>query len=112
MSVFGTSRGFGALCVFGAAVTGLLVARDFTTEDELVAVLRRKNNQAGRPEADSEVKKFNELLRQIKDPTAENKTFEELLKRGVKGRSTPMKPVELPPVSTDDSKEAADSKDK
>ena len=96
MSVFGTSRGFGALCLFGAAVTGWLVSRDFTTEEQLVATLKRKNN-VGKQDQENGTRKFNELLRQIKDPNAENKTFEELLKRGVTGPSTPMKPIDLPP---------------
>ena len=98
MSVFGTSRGFGALFLFGAAVTGWLVYRDFTTEEQLVATLKRKNNnQVGKKDQDNETRKFNELLRQIKDPNAENKTFEELLKRGVTGPSTRMRPIDLPP---------------
>jgi hypothetical protein len=105
MSIFGNTKGFVLLLAIGGGVTAWLVSRDYTTDEQLVAMLKRKNNNALKPTVSGE-QKFTELFRQLKDPS-DNKTFDDLLKRGTSGRSTPLKPIILPPAPADEKKDMA-----
>ena len=110
MSLFGHTKGFAILLVAGGGAAAWLVSRDFTTEDELVATLRRKNNnQSYMPNATGE-KKFAELMKQVKDPN-ESKIFDDLLKRGASGRAIPMKVAVKPPAIPGETSEKGERKE-